>query len=132
MFEKFHFTQKQIDQYLAASLRDQKIAKHSATPEVIFHFCYNCLIKLGIAVCAENGLRVKARHGHHLELIKKLAEYLGDNDIQTIMDKMRQKRNWDMYGGGAVITGAEAKEYLTRTEEIVASGKKYLQRDRLV
>ncbi len=132
MFEKFHFTQKQIDQYLAAALRDQKIAADSATPEVIFHFCYNCLIKLGIAVCAENGLRVKARQGHHLELIKKLAEYLGNNDIQIIMDKMRQKRNWDLYGGGAVITGAEAKEYLSRTEEIIALGKKYFLRKHLI
>ena len=132
MFEKFHFTQKQIDQYLAAALRDKKIAVDSATPEVIFHFCYNCLIKLGMAVCAENGLRVKSRQGHHLELIKKLAECLGDNDIQTIMDKMRQKRNWDLYGGGTVITGTEAKEYLARTEEIVALGKKYFLQKRLV
>lgn len=115
MFEKFHFTQKQTDQYLAAALRDQKIATDSTTPEVIFHFCYNCLIKLGIAVCAENGLRVKARQGHHLELIKKLAEYLGNNDIQTIMDKNAAKtelghvRRWSgnhQYGSKR-ISGAD-------------------------
>jgi len=45
---------------------------------------------------------------------------------------MRQKRNWDLYGGGTVITGTEAKEYLVRTEEIVALGEKYFLRKRLV
>lgn len=37
-----------------------------------------------------------------------------------------------MYGGGAVITNTEAKEYLARTEEIVASAKKYLFKKHLV
>jgi hypothetical protein len=70
MFEKFHFSKRQIRKYYQSAIRDLKIASNSKIPEVIFRFSYDALVKLAIAVCAKNGLRVKARKGHHIELIK--------------------------------------------------------------
>lgn len=120
MFEKFNFTAKQIAKYLASAKRDLKIAKDAAITEVAFRFAYDSLLKLAIAICAKNNLRVKARQGHHAELINKLSELLGDQDIAVIANEMRSKRNWDLYGGGAMITEKETKEYLRWINDIFA------------
>lgn len=112
MFEKFNFSKNQIRRYHQSALRDLKIASTSRVPEVTFRFCYDALLKLAIAVCAKNGLRVKARKGHHIELIKKLSFYLKDSEIEILANEMRAKRNWDLYGGGVLISEKEAKDYL--------------------
>lgn len=88
MFEKFEFSPKQVDKYYQAALKDIKIAGGSDVPEVIFQFCYNSLIKLATTICADNGLRVKARKGHHIELIQKLAEYLKDKEIEVLANEI--------------------------------------------
>lgn len=112
MFEKFSFTEAQIEQYFLSARRDLNIAIHADIPEVIFTFSYNALLKLAIALCAEKGLRVKSRTGHHIELLKKLAEFLHDSEIEVIGNEMRSKRNWDLYSGGGIISKKEAQEYL--------------------
>jgi hypothetical protein len=112
MFEKFHFSKRQIRKYYQSAIRDLKIASNSKIPEVIFRFSYDALVKLAIAVCAKNGLRVKARKGHHVELIKKLSFYLKDPEIEILANEMRSKRNRDLYDGGILISEKEAKEYL--------------------
>ena len=112
MFEKFHFSKRQIRKYYQSAIRDLKIASNSKIPEVIFRFSYDALVKLAIAVCAKNGLRVKARKGHHIELIKKLSFYLKDPEIEILANEMRSKRNRDLYDGGILISEKEAKEYL--------------------
>lgn len=111
MFERFKFTIGQIDSYRRSAERDLAIARKSDIPEVIFRFSYDALLKFATAICAQNGLRVKARQGHHIELIKKLAELIGDSEIEVLGNQMRSKRNWDLYGGGALISRKEAKEY---------------------
>jgi len=118
MFEKFNFSQRQIKRYYLAALRDLKIALNSEISEVIFRFSYDALIKLAIAVCARNKLRVKARKGHHIELIKKLSSYLKDLEIEVLANEMRSKRNRDLYEGGVLISEKEAKEYLEWVKKI--------------
>jgi len=112
MFEKFIFSTQQIKRYWQSAKRDLSIAKQSPLAEVKFRFAYDSLLKLAIAVCAVNNLRVKADRGHHIELINKLAELLNETDIAVIANQMRSKRNWDLYGGGVLITDKEAKECL--------------------
>jgi hypothetical protein len=112
MFEKFRFSKRQIRKYYQSAIRDLKIASNSKIPEVIFRFSYDALVKLAIAVCAKNGLRVKARKGHHIELIKKLSFYLKDPEVEILANEMRSKRNRDLYDGGILISEKEAKEYL--------------------
>ncbi|MBI4812700.1 hypothetical protein HY798_04705 [Candidatus Falkowbacteria bacterium] len=124
-FVKFYFTQRQINNYYKTAIKNFKIAVKYEEPEIIFHFCYEALLKLAIAVCADNGLRVKSRAGHHIELIKKLSDYLEDNNIEKTGDRMRKKRNKDMYGGGVIITLKEAKDYLEWLKGVFEKGKKY-------
>lgn len=128
MFERFTFTKKQIDNYYRASLRDFKIAAESDIPEVSFRFCYDCLLKLAIAVCADNGLRVKARQGHHIELIQKLSFYFDDPEIAVMANDMRAKRNWDLYGGGVLLSEKEVKDYITWTKQIIEKSKQYFNK----
>ena len=130
MFEKFKFSPRQIKRYYQGALRDLRIASNSKIPEVIFYFSYDSLIKLAIAVCAKNNLRVKARKGHHIKLIKKLSFYLEDPEIEVLANEMRSKRNWDLYGGGIIISKKEAKEYLEWIKEIFDKSYRLLKDSR--
>ncbi len=125
MFEHFNFSQKQIEKYYSSASRDLKIAGNSDVPEVAFRFSYDALLKLAIAICAENGLRAKAKRGHHIELIKKLSVFLNDSEIEILANEMRAKRNWDLYGGGALISNKEAKSYVSWVGNIFQKAEKY-------
>lgn len=126
MFNKFSFSLKQINKYYRSSIRDLNIAKKSNIPEVSFRFSYDALFKLAITICAKNGLRVKSRQGHHVELIKKLSQFLKDKEIEVLGNDMRSKRNWDLYDGGVLISIKEAKEYLGWIESIFKKADEYL------
>lgn len=127
MFEKFNFSKKQIARYYQAAVKDFKIADNAKVPEVIFRFCYDCLLKLAIAVCAAKGLKVKSRAGHHVELINKLSTYFTDPEIEILANEMRSKRNWDLYGGGVLITEKEAKSYLDWVRKIIKKSQIYFK-----
>lgn len=126
MFEKFQFSERQIKNYHRSAARDFKIARDSDIPEVVFKFCYDVLIKTAIAVSAKNGLRVKARQGHHIELLRKLSECLKNPDIEAIGNEMRSKRNLDLYGGGTLITEKETGEYKAWITQVFVQAEKYL------
>lgn len=127
MFERFSFSKRQIKNYLQSALRDFSIASASDIPEVSFRFCYDALLKLSIAVCAANNLRVKSRQGHHIELIKKFSFYLNDPEIEIIINDMRAKRNWDLYGGGILISKKDADGCLAWTKGIVKKVTRYME-----
>ncbi|PIZ71126.1 hypothetical protein COY07_05645 [Candidatus Peregrinibacteria bacterium CG_4_10_14_0_2_um_filter_43_11] len=111
MFEKFSFQKEQVTLYFNAALRDIKIAEKSDVSEVVFRFSYDAFLKLAIAFCSKHNLRVKARAGHHIELINMFSELTGDKTIEVIGNEMRAKRNIDLYSGGTLITKKESKEY---------------------
>lgn len=112
MFERQNFTKKQIDIFLKSAERSLDIARKNKDAEVVFLFSYNSLIKIAIAICTAEGLRVKSKQGHHVGLLNKLAEVVGDESIELIGNEMRMRRNRDFYDGNIVISGKEAKEYL--------------------
>ena len=126
MFEKQKFTDRQIEKYFNSALKDFKIAFSSEVPEIIFKFCYDSLLKIAITICAKNNLRVKSRAGHHIELLKKLAEYLNDENILIISNEMRKKRNFDLYSGGVLISEKEALNYKKWLKKIAAQAEEYL------
>ncbi len=126
MFEEFKFSEKQIKKYFEAAFTDLGNAKEINIPSVRFRVCYDILLKLAITVCAKNGMRVRARKGHHIELILKLSDLLGYEDIERIGDEMRIKRNTDLYSGGIVITEKEAEKYLGWVEEVFHKTERYL------
>lgn len=129
MFEKFIFSSNQVSKYYKSALRDLNIARRAEDSEVTFRFCYDALLKLAISVAAKNNLRVKSRQGHHIKLIDKLAEILKNEDIKVIGQEMRSKRNWDLYGGGVIISKKEAREYLKWAENIFREGDEYLSKN---
>jgi hypothetical protein len=126
MFERFRFTTIQIDNYRRSAQRDLMIAQKSDIADVAFRFSYDALLKLATAVCAYKSLRVKARQGHQIELIKKFAEIIGDSEIEVLGSQMRSKRNWDLYGGGALISQKEAKEYSDWVARVFIKTQEYL------
>jgi hypothetical protein len=126
MFEKRKFTDGQVRKYFNGAIKDFKIASESDIPEVIFKFSYDSLLKLAISVCAKNGLRVRSKTGHHIELLKKLSEYFKNDDVFIIGDQMRKKRNFDLYSGGALISEKEAHDYLKRLKKIIIQAEDYL------
>ncbi len=126
MFEEFNFSARQINHYFNAASRDFKIAAGSSVPEIIFRFSYDALIKLAISICAKNSLRVKARAGHHIELLKQLSEFIDDKEIDAIGNQMRRKRNYDLYGGGILMSEKEAEEYREWLKNIFVKAEAYL------
>lgn len=132
MFEKFLFSKLQVDKYYKAACRDFKMLKKSLEPEIIFFLCYNIIIKTSIAICAKNGLRVKSRVGHHIELISKLADFIGDKEVEIVADKMRIKRNKDLYEGGVIITEKEAEYYYKFCSELIKQADNYINPNKLI
>ncbi|MFA5183977.1 MAG: hypothetical protein WC456_00440 [Patescibacteria group bacterium] len=125
MFEKFVFSAKQIEKYFSSAAKDFSTALKGEA-DVRFVFCYNCLLKLAIVVCAKNNLRVKARRGHHIVLIEKMAGFLEDKEIEIIAQEMRAKRNRDLYDGGILISKKDAEMYLEFVSNLINRVEKYL------
>lgn len=112
-FAKFGFTPEQIKRYFNNAMRDLKIALEDDHLEVKFSYCYNALIKSGIAlIAAKGGVKVRSVAGHHIKIIEKMSEILGDEMVLAIGNAMRTKRNEDFYGGGIFVSEKESTEYL--------------------
>lgn len=124
MFEKQAFTEVQVARLFRSAQKNLATAARNKETEVTFLFSYNAIIKIAIAACAAKGLRVKSQQGHHIELLKKLAELLKDPDIELIGNEMRTKRNWDFYGEGIVISEKEASDYLRWAHTVLEKAKK--------
>ena len=111
-FKKIRITEEELAQFRENATRDLAIADKAAQPEVTFEFAYKALVKLAIAQVAKQGYKVSSRRGHHIRLIEKLSESIGDDRVLVMGNAMRSKRNQDLYGGGIVISEKEAAEYL--------------------
>ncbi|MFA5029924.1 MAG: hypothetical protein WC518_04315 [Patescibacteria group bacterium] len=117
-FQPLKFEPEQISQYVASAKRDFSIAKNSSEPEVVFRFAYDAMIKLGLALIAKHGYRVRSAPGHHIKIIEKIGSVLHDGDIEMMGNQMRQKRNLDLYSGGFLISEKDSKEYLVFVEKL--------------
>jgi hypothetical protein len=132
MFEQFDYSPVQIKKYYQAATRDLQLVILAGAPEIVFYLAYNIIIKTAMAVCAKNNLRVKSRAGHHIELIRKLAEYLADPEIEDVASKMRSKRNRDLYDGGVITSEKEADFYIHFCQKLIKSTDSYLFPDKLL
>ena len=111
-FTDFSFTPEQVQKNLQNAKRDLGIAREDTILDVKFTYAYTALIKSGIALLSHYKLKVRSIPGHHIKLIEKLTEILGDQAISDLGNAMRQKRNVDLYAGGTDITAKECAEYL--------------------
>jgi len=131
-FQKKKFDKRTILKYFRNAIEDFRIAFNDNRPAVIFNFSYSALIKIGITFLAVQGYRIKSRKGHHIKILEKLSEILDDKDIEIIGDKMRKKRNLDLYEGGIIIELREAKQYLNFVEETLNKAREYLKNQNLL
>ncbi len=99
-FQKLQFTITQVGHYFDSAKRDLEIASSTKLVEVRFKFAYDVLIKIGIALIAKRGYKVRSQPGHHVKILEKLSEITTDGDIEILGNKMRQDRNKDFYEGG--------------------------------
>ncbi len=111
-FQKLAFKEKQINQFLNSALHDLRIAEESNITDVIFKFSYDALIKLGIALIAKKGRKVRSVTGHHVKILEKLSQLLKDEDVLVLGNKMRQERNVNLYDGGFFVGDKDSLEYL--------------------
>jgi len=125
-FQKFRFGPNQADKYLKAAWRDLKISRQSNVAEVQFQFSYNALIKLGIAVISNFGYKIRSKSGHHMKILEKTALILNEKDIYSIGNRMRKKRNTDLYDGGIMISKKETGEYLDWVAEVFKKAEAHL------
>jgi hypothetical protein len=112
------FTPTELARYKKSAKRDLDIARESKEPEVVFHFAYMALIKIGIWCLAREGYRVKSRPGHHQKIIESLGMILGSEDIVVVGEKMRKDRNLDFYSAGVLGSPEENQDYLEFIEEL--------------
>ena len=89
-------------------------------------FAYDALIKVGIALIAKQGYKVRSQPGHHVKIIEKLSEILKDEDIDIMGNTMRQSRNKDFYDGGTIITETQARQYVDFAAEVIEKARQYL------
>ena len=118
-FVDFAFTPEQVQKNLQNAMRDLGIAREDAILDVKFTYAYAALIKSGIALLSHYKLKVRSVPGHHIKLIEKLAEILGDQAIDDLGNAMRSRRNADLYAGGTDVTAKECGEYLAFVESVV-------------
>lgn len=117
-FKKFHFDKSQISDYLNSAQNSLKIAKESNVPEIMFKFSYEALIKLGIYLIAKEGFRVRSVPGHHIKILEKMSQLLQNQEIFDIGNKIREKRNADLYDGCIAFSEKDSKEILEFVEKI--------------
>ncbi|MBI5078808.1 hypothetical protein HZB08_02175 [Candidatus Saganbacteria bacterium] len=121
------FTSDRIAQFIASAGRDFAIAAGSEVPEVVFKFAYDALIKIGIAMIAIRGYKVRSRVGHHVRIIEKMAEMLDDPDVVVMGNKMRQDRNLDLYGGGGCVSEKDSQASLAFVKATLGKAKQFLK-----
>jgi len=126
-FQRNRFDEKTIIKYFNNASGTFKIAIQNKEPEVIFKFSYDALVKTGITLIAFYGHRVRSRKGHHIKILEKLSQILVNEDITIIGDKMRKKRNLDLYEGGVIIGIKEAKQYLDFVEKVIQKAEEFIK-----
>lgn len=113
-FQKLKFDEEQIKRYWKNALKDLEIAKKDSIIDVKFSYSYSALLKAGITLLAKKAdVKIRSVPGHHVKLLEKFSELLGNSQVVVIGNAMRAKRNTDLYGGGSYITEKEAEDFLT-------------------
>ena len=123
-FRKVKFSKTQIAGYLKNASRDLEIAGKDPFVEVRFTYCYQALIKTGVALLAHEGIKVRALPGHHIRILEAISRILKEADAFTIGNAMRMKRNEDLYGEGGFVSEKESEEYLKFVRTLLDRARK--------
>jgi hypothetical protein len=127
-FRKFSFSEEDIERSFENALRDLEIALKDPFAEVRFSYAYQALLKAGITLLAKLGsVKVQSVPGHHIKILEKMSEIMGDEDIFTIGNAMRMKRNADLYSGGESVSEKEADDYCEFVVKVIGEVRKKVE-----
>lgn len=96
-------------------------------PECTFTFSYNALMRCGLALMSNDGFRPDIKD-KHINIIKYSTVVLGkDNeDILSLYDYMRRKRNRFTYEPEIPCSDLEAKEAIKTAKEFLEIVEKHI------
>jgi hypothetical protein len=123
-FQQQKFLKEEILKRFDGARRDLEIAAKDPFSEVRFSYGYQALIKIGIALLAQQGLKVRSIPGHHVKILERMSEILKDPDVLVFGNGMRMKRNQDLYGGSELITEKEAADSLVFVQKVFKLAEK--------
>jgi hypothetical protein len=118
-FARHMFPADQVRKNLANANKDVFIARQAYVLEVTFRFACSGLIKAGIALLSALSVRATNPADHHARIIEKLAEVMGNPEIEITGNMMLTKRNQDYYTGGLMVGEREAAEFLKFVESVL-------------
>ncbi|MBU1087129.1 MAG: hypothetical protein KKD05_06375 [Candidatus Omnitrophica bacterium] len=127
-FRKFTFADQQTLGNIENSQKDINIAQKDKFLDVRFNYAYSALIKCGIALLSFYSQKVRSVPGHHVKILEKMAEILGDERISIIGNLMRTKRNIDLYSGGIEVTKKECEEYISLVQDVFKKVSKIIKK----
>lgn len=127
-FSEYAFTPEQIKKNFDNALKDLRIAEKDTILEVKFNYAYNAFIKAGIALLSFYKIKIRGVPGHHVKTIEKIAQILDDENVATMGELMRSKRNLDFYGGGIEITEKECAEFLKFSKNVLLRIKNFISK----
>jgi len=127
-FKELIFTKEQIQKNFDNALHDMDISKKDEILDVKFNYAYTALLKAGISLLSFYNQKVKSAPGHHVKTIEKLALILEDEDVESMGNLMRSKRNVGLYDGGIEITQKECTEYIDFVERVLDRVNKIISR----
>ena len=117
-FQKIEFQNEQIDQYFQSAKKDFLTAQESNNVDVVLHFGYSAILKLGIGLIAKEGFKVRSIPGHHIKILDAMTTLTGLEDELNYIQRIRRKRNVDLYEGGISLSQKEAAELLNVVGEV--------------
>ena len=116
-FQKIEVKNEQIESLLRGAKRNLELALDSKENEIVLHFCYTAIIKLGVYVLAKNGYKVRSIPGHHVNILKAISDISGLKNELKYIDNIRRKRNIDLYEGEISLSDKESSELIEITNK---------------
>jgi len=129
-FQEFAYSKSQTDHYFRNAELDLGRAEKTKDPNIVYRIGYEAALKLGIAMIADAGYKVKSVPGHHIKILDKMAEILKRPDEVEYLHRIRRKRNIDLYEGGLDFTEKEAKDLLDLCRVLFAEALRLKQKSK--
>ena len=124
-FRKHEYSEQQRVQMWKNIEHDLAICINDGYSAVRFTYSYTVLIKLCIVVLSYYGLRVRSVPGHHIALLQKCADVMNDQEIVTMGELMRVKRNKDLYDCRIEVSDSEVDAFVSFVNILHGKCKKH-------
>ena len=117
-FIKQDFLPELIEAAFRNARQDWERVQAMDDPAIICRIDYDCIIKFGVAALCKEGYRVRSVPGHHRIILEAMVDLMELKKEYEYLDRLRKKRNLELYSGGAEFTQKEADTLLALLQEI--------------